>query len=59
MKTLCCKADTKRIGRANYICSTCKTDVSLQVMLWEDAMIKIEEINNQKVPKYHEQEQRS
>ena len=30
MKTLCCEAEYKRIGRDNYVCTECGKDVSLE-----------------------------
>lgn len=33
LHTICCSASYKRIGRANYVCSECNEDVSVELLL--------------------------
>ena len=44
LKTICCKAEYKRIGRANYICAKCKKDVSLELIFLMDIINEQEEL---------------
>lgn len=38
VKTLCCKADWYRKSRANFRCSKCERDVTLEIVLLCEAM---------------------
>lgn len=43
LKTLCCKGEFKRIGRASYICSLCNKDVSIEFALLMEVILEDEE----------------
>ncbi len=39
LRTLCCNAEYVRKGRADYECSHCKTDVSMEFVFLMDAIM--------------------
>lgn len=45
VKTRCCKATWYRKGRANYRCSTCDKDVTLELVLIADLFAEKESKN--------------
>ena len=46
LHTLCCRSPYKRVGRANYVCSNCNEDVSIELLL------RVEQITEH-MPKTH------
>ena len=46
-KTICCKASLVRKGRANYRCSKCDKDNTMEYVLYAQANEPIKKINNE------------
>ncbi len=47
-KTLCCKSDFYRKGRANYRCVKCDKDITLELVLIQQAAEESENLNKKK-----------